>query len=120
MSEKKNHNPVYFLTTLSVYLGLVIVGASPQLLAQVENVQNIQTSRFELGSRNGAALAGLEKRSVFDRQDVLPFTLFGAAAPRGAFRDRRFSAPVVNAPAGETFAENEQVFVVSSLPRADL
>lgn len=34
MSNGKNHNSVIFLTTLGVYLGLVLVGATPQVLAQ--------------------------------------------------------------------------------------
>jgi hypothetical protein len=34
MSEKKNHNSLIFITTLSVYLGLVLVGSSPAVLAQ--------------------------------------------------------------------------------------
>ncbi len=34
MTSRKNHNSIVFLTTLSVYLGLVLVGAAPQILAQ--------------------------------------------------------------------------------------
>lgn len=34
MTNRKNHNSILFLTTLSVYLGLVLVGATPQVLAQ--------------------------------------------------------------------------------------
>lgn len=34
MSKSKSYNSILFLTTLSVYLGLVLVGASPQVLAQ--------------------------------------------------------------------------------------
>lgn len=34
MTTRKNYNSVIFLTTLSVYLGLVLVGATPQISAQ--------------------------------------------------------------------------------------
>lgn len=34
MTTRKNHNSIVFLTTLSVYLGLVLVGAAPQISAQ--------------------------------------------------------------------------------------
>lgn len=34
MSNRKNYNSIVFLTTLSVYLGLVLVGSSPSVLAQ--------------------------------------------------------------------------------------
>ena len=34
MNNRKNHNSVLILATLGVYLGLVLVGATPQVLAQ--------------------------------------------------------------------------------------
>lgn len=34
MTNRKNQNSILFLTTLGVYLGLVLVGATPQVLAQ--------------------------------------------------------------------------------------
>ena len=34
MSKSKNHNSIVFLTTLSLYLGLVLVASVPQVLAQ--------------------------------------------------------------------------------------
>jgi len=34
MTTRKNYNSIVFLTTLSVYLGLVLVGAPPSVLAQ--------------------------------------------------------------------------------------
>lgn len=44
MSKNKSYNSILFLTTLSVYLGLVLVGASPSVLAQ----QAALTSKFEI------------------------------------------------------------------------
>ncbi len=38
MTKRKNYNSVIFLTTLSVYLGLVLVGAPASVLAQVNSV----------------------------------------------------------------------------------
>ena len=32
--SRKSHNSILFLTTLGVYLGLILVGATPQVLAQ--------------------------------------------------------------------------------------
>lgn len=45
MSKSKNHNTIYFLTTLSVYLGLVIVGASPQVFAQEKLNKTLKLSK---------------------------------------------------------------------------
>lgn len=50
MSKKNNHNPIYFLTTLSVYLGLVLVGASPQVLAQTDLTKNSKLAKPKIFS----------------------------------------------------------------------
>jgi hypothetical protein len=44
VSKNKGYNSIFFITTLSVYLGLVLVGASPSILAQ----QAALTQRFEV------------------------------------------------------------------------
>ena len=44
MSNSKNYNSIVFLTTLSVYLGLVLVGATPSVLAQ----QAALAQKFEI------------------------------------------------------------------------
>ena len=44
MSDSKKYNSIVFLTTLSVYLGLVLVGATPSVLAQ----QAALAQRFEI------------------------------------------------------------------------
>ena len=50
MTKRKNHNSILFLTTLSVYFGLVLVGATPQVLAQAATTRvfNFQTE-IEVG-----------------------------------------------------------------------
>src|SRR5215213_8774342 len=41
MSNRKNYNSIVFLTTLSVYLGLVLVGgATPSVLAQAATTRD--------------------------------------------------------------------------------
>lgn len=77
MSNKNKHNSIVFLTTLSVYLGLVLVGATPQSLAQssdnkVLNCFNIERNKVVLGdlkltysfvnlAKDIRKLAGIEK-----------------------------------------------------------
>jgi hypothetical protein len=46
MSNSKNYNSILFITTLSVYFGLVLVGATPSVLAQ----QAALTQRFEISN----------------------------------------------------------------------
>src|SRR5688572_15765215 len=42
MSNSKNYNRMVFLTTLSVYLGLVLVGATPPVMAHAALTQRIE------------------------------------------------------------------------------
>jgi hypothetical protein len=56
MSKTKSYNQIIFLTTLSVYLGLVLVGASPQVLAQAA-----LTSKFEIKDQ-------IEKKDDLDKK----------------------------------------------------
>lgn len=44
MKKQKGYNSIFFLTTLSVYFGLLLVGTSPSVLAQ----QVILTSKFDV------------------------------------------------------------------------
>ncbi len=61
MSNSKSYNQILFITTLSVYLGLVLVGASPQVLAQAA-----LTSKFDIKDQ-------IEKQDDLDRnpEDVV-------------------------------------------------
>ena len=48
MTKRKAHNSILFLTTLSVYLGLVLVGGSPSVLAHAALTQRLEfVSEFE-------------------------------------------------------------------------
>ena len=55
MTTRKNYNSVIFLTTLSVYLGLVLVGAPAHVLAQAA-----LTSRLEVKDK-------IEKKDDLDK-----------------------------------------------------
>ncbi|MDQ6785275.1 MAG: hypothetical protein M3033_00450 [Acidobacteriota bacterium] len=56
MTTRKNYNSIVFLTTLSVYLGLVLVGAPAPVLAQAA-----LTSRFEVKDK-------IEKKDDLDKK----------------------------------------------------
>jgi hypothetical protein len=55
VNNSKSYNQILFITTLSVYLGLVLVGASPQVLAQAA-----LTSKFDIKDQ-------IEKQDDLDR-----------------------------------------------------
>lgn len=48
MSQRNKNNSIIFLTTLSVYLGLVLVGATPQVLAQQTEIISRQSKTAEI------------------------------------------------------------------------
>ncbi len=120
MSNKKNHNTIYFLTTLSVYLGLVIVGASPTVLAQAEFSENSQSQRFELRTETNSVFSKLSLKKQFKYADVLPYTFFG----NSSFTNRKWDDQTAILVATDTYSEivsvNNQVFTVPILPRASI
>ena len=120
MSDKRNHNTIYFLTTLSVYLGLVFVGASPQVLAQAQASQNSQSSSFEFSTRAENIFADLETTPVLDHHDILPFDLSGRTyTNRTVWKVQNISQTQVNL-TEEHFSPNDQIFVILRLPRASI
>lgn len=63
MTNRKSQNSILFLTTLGVYLGLVLVGATPQVLAQAATTRNFDISE-EVGQ-----VDNLDKDPVKERRD---------------------------------------------------
>ena len=120
MSDKRNHNTIYFLTTLSVYLGLVFVGASPQVLGQAKVSQNSQSSSFEFTTRAENLFADLQTNQVLDQQDIVPFDLSGRIfTNRTVWKAQSFNQ-TQNSFVQKEFFPNDQVFVILRLPRASI
>jgi len=120
MNNKKNHNTIYLLTTLSVYLGLVVVGSSPQVLAQAKLAQHSHSSSFEINAKTDSGISKLKFKSQFQYEDVLPFAFLGSL---------RFDRQVWNSQTAisnslnlnpEIFVENDQIFTLPILPRASI
>lgn len=51
MTNRKSQNSILFLTTLGVYLGLVLVGATPQVLAQAATAKQFSV-KDEIGRKD--------------------------------------------------------------------
>ncbi len=120
MNQNKNHNTIYFLTTLSVYIGLVIVGSSPQLLAQTEIVNNSQSQIFEFNPKTSNAFSKLKFKSKFNSKNALPFVFVGNRVFVGSNWNSQkiFSKASINFT--EIFVDNDQVLVKTRLPRASI
>ncbi len=120
MSKNKNHNTIYFLTTLSVYLGLVFVGASPQALAQTTLANNSHSQTFKINARTENALSKLQFKTAFEHKHILPFSLVNApkrTIDSGASASELVRFRTLHA---EFISENDQIFVISNLPRASI
>ncbi len=120
MSNKRNHNTIYFLTTLSVYLGLVIVGASPQVLAQAEFSQNSQSRSFEISTETNNVFTKLKLKKQFQYQDVLPYVFVSSST----FNNRLWTSQTSVYNSANLHAEivsiNNQIFTTPILPRASI
>jgi len=120
MERTTNHNSIYFLTTLSVYLGLVLVGASPQILSQAKIASDAQTRVFEFSTRSGNSLSRLKHTRKFQSDHTLSFP-FAVMARFPVRRDVHASVCAETAQGiFENIAPNDQVFTLPRLPRASI
>lgn len=92
MTNRKNHNSIVFLTTLGVYLGLVLISSTPQLFAQESQRQEIEINRRPLRDFGSLLLQKIEKNQV-DLTSPFSVELKGTLARDGKINPKtaRFS-----------------------------
>ncbi len=66
MNKKTNHNSIVFLTTLSVYLGLALVGGNTQVLAQTANQVVVKNESLERKNSLCESFSA-ESQNLFDK-----------------------------------------------------
>lgn len=122
MSDKnQNHNPVFFLTTLSVYLGLMIVGASPQVLAQAKLAERgAPAQSFEIAAKSSSVFSQTKRKSNSKYENAQPFFLKGVS---GIFKFAE--KPLENSYRTknlhrEILAENDPNLLPTRFPRASI
>jgi hypothetical protein len=111
MSNNKRHNQLLFLTTLSVYLGLVLVGSPPQVLAETSAPHvKFELNKTKFSVQTSFESVPLEKAPHFSElfQHSFLFGNTGANAKKNVFENRDIPA------------ENNQNFIVTRLPRGSL
>lgn len=118
--SKRTQNPIYIATTISVYLGLVLVGASPQVLGHNNFTGETQSRIFELTSQTNSVLSKLKLRQENDSEQFQTFAVKGSA-PDCEIRWCLFeiAAPDNQSDPGFNFT-NDQILTVSNLPRASI
>jgi len=118
--ENKNHNRIHFFTTLSVYIGLVIVGASPQVLADSKTTYNSHAPSFEIHAKRNSVISKFTFKSEFKSQNISPFSVFTALSKDSFKSEILQTADHFSNLYAQVSAENDQVSVVTNFPRAAL
>lgn len=118
--KSRSQNPIYIATTISVYIGLVIVGASPSVLASSDFARDAQSRVFELTSRSGSVLSKLKLRQENSQEEFPAFPLaFFETSFITSWAPERHA--LVDVPKASTpIFRNEQTLTVSVLPRASI
>ena len=120
MSNAKNQNPIYIATTISVYLGLVLVGASPQLLAQTGLSGDSHSRILELTSKTNRVLSKLTRKDDPSGDDIR-IASSASIAPIPRFFWVGTSSVLSGVVSDQSlYFSNEQVLTVTVLPRASV
>jgi hypothetical protein len=115
MSNQTRYNQMLFLTTLSVYMGLVLVGSPPQVLAQVLAETSAPHIKFEINKAKFSTQASFERVQL---EKAPHFSEFFSSLHKPV----KFYAGTTEYFLQDTAtrAENDQNFVVTRLPRGSI
>ncbi|MGB7068596.1 MAG: hypothetical protein WBD22_03820 [Pyrinomonadaceae bacterium] len=138
MLSQKNHNSIFFLTTLGVYLGLVLVGvAAPKSRLNTVFAQNFDVT-YDVGAgdqKEPRLMVDRLAMSVVDTDFGISeclssyLALYKRIAPVSEFTGSRQNVflcdisltPAYDGPRDQSLlAHNNQTFTVARLPRASL
>jgi hypothetical protein len=120
MKTTKHQNPIHLVTTISVYLGLVLVGASPQVIAQANFSGEVQSRIFEFTSKTNTVLSKLKLRQETVQDEIVSFPASSPAVFKPFRCDSSAASAARRAVGDKPIHDNDQVFVVSMLARASI
>ena len=120
MTQVKSHSKIYFVTTLSIYVGLVLIGASPQILAQAKISNQTASQSIELSSRTDSAFAKIKHRQKADRGDILPFSFAGGTRFTPEIREVTGLSSERKILVDEIPAGNQKILTTNLFPRASI
>ena len=120
MTQSKQNNKFYLFTTLSIYVGLVLVGGAPEILAGSKLAQSLQSPSFELNTRSEIASSKLKFRKQAETDKLIPQVFPGASAFE--LQGRALLTVYVEQSnlALEIRFKNNQALTTNLLPRASL
>jgi len=114
MSNQTRYNRILFLTTFSVYMGLVLVGSPTQVLAQVLAETSAPHIKFELNKAKFSTQVSFERVPLEKAPQFSEYFSF-----QNTFKPR-FDAKKYNFQTTATRAKNDQIFIVTRLPRGSI
>ena len=79
MDEGKRHNRIYLLTTISIYVGLVLVGGAPEVLAGSELTKRLNGPSFEISTRSESIVEVSKYRKQIDKDQIVPHHFPGSS-----------------------------------------
>jgi hypothetical protein len=120
MKTVKHQNPLHLVTTISVYLGLVLIGASPQVIVQANLSGEVQSRIFEFTSKTNTVLSKLKLRQESAQNEVVSFPYSSAAVFKTVRWSRLAAIPALRDGDTDEASCNDQIFVVSMLARASI
>lgn len=139
--NKKNQNSILFLTTLGVYIGLLVAGSAPGVVAQQSGAmtRNFELSEevevkndLDLDPESGSEIAELEElllSSSFEPLVRVYLSQFAVASVEPTTNRARMDSSVESAPTNLKYSQhsfdpnnvrNSTVLTITSLPRAGL
>lgn len=117
---QKRQNRFYLLTTLSIYVGLVLVGGAPEILAGSKLAQNLHSPSFELSTRSEIVSSKLKLRKKVETHKIVPHSFPGASVFELPGRSFRIAFIEQTKLALSIRFLNKQVLTTSLLPRASI
>ena len=120
MSKNRTHNKFYLFTTLSLYVGLVLVGGSPEVIASSKLTKNFQSSSFELSTRSEIVSSKLKFRKNVETRNVVTHAFPGTSVFDLPGRANRVILAGQSLLARDIKFSNNQILTANLLPRASL
>jgi len=120
MSQNRTHNKFYLFTTLSLYVGLVLVGGSAEVIARSKLTQNFQSSSFELSTRSEIVSSKIKFRKNVETRNVVPHAFPGSSVFELPDRANRLIFVEQSILARDSKFSNDQILTTNLLARASL
>ncbi|NNE65219.1 MAG: hypothetical protein HKN33_01530 [Pyrinomonadaceae bacterium] len=120
MAHSKSHNRIYLLTTISIYVGLVLVGGAPEVLAGSKLAESIQNPAFEFTTRSETISSKLKLRKRVESDQIIPHAFPGSAVFELPGRSNGLVFVEQSIIAREIKFSNDQIFTTNQMPRPGL